>query len=113
VTVLQKACSKIVQNSLGKWPAPRAWFTLEVTSSDNKITAKCLNVSPHYKAPLEYAFYLNVDGVKNEMFWYQDCNVLEIPRPNISEDRLSITGFVREKINPDKKSIVTMRLKKG
>lgn len=106
VDALKDACNTIVKYSLGQML--RSWLSVRAVLYDNKICAACIDVDQGFVDPLEYAFYLNVDGKRECVYWYQDANTIEIDIPkNIAPERITVTGFVREKLEPEKKAMAT------
>ncbi len=104
LALIEKSLKKVIQYKLGRYPENKSYMQANALVSQESIEVIIEKVSANFKGVLEYAFYLLVDGKKHETFWYQEENRIQIVRPeNVDINRLSITCFVREKENINKK----------
>ncbi len=117
--LLENSLSHVIDYNLGRWAIKKQtynnlWLELDVSISENIISADCINISPEFSNDIEYAFYLLIDGKKEEVFWYTDEKSINITLPQeVSSKKVSISGFVREKSNYDKKATRTKALVKN
>lgn len=82
-------------------------FAVTASREGNLVKGRCV-VSPEgdFCGELEYAFYLMVGGQKALVQWYTASPAVSFTVPDdAGEQRLEVMGFVREKLNPEKKMI--------
>jgi len=109
--IVQNCLNKMIDYNLGRWMDNNSYLKLNLNIDGNSIVAGCNEVSASFSNDLEYAFYLLVDGSKEEVFWYSDERTLRIPIPSgIDSSRISVSCFVREKKYPEKKAMTTKSL---
>lgn len=115
VGLLERAMGRLVDCNFGKWPSQKKLSgALDVETSrdeDGSVLATCRVDPAVFSGPLEFAWYLNVNGKRVQTIWYPGADhVRMIPREEDCSDgcRLTVSGFVREKDNPDRKLMKTV-----
>ena len=70
----------------------------------NEVRGQCVVGEEHFSGELEYAFYLMVGGKKALVQWYTpDPKVCFTVPSDTGQQKLELLGFVRERLNPEKK----------
>jgi hypothetical protein len=83
--------------------------SLVVTAVRKKNTVKAIGHvnQTYFSGELEYAFYLLVNGHKVLMQWYTSNPEASFTVPDgVKQQSLEIRGFVRERANPKKKTVI-------
>ena len=115
IDVLESAVGKFIDHNLGKWPIiskPPSVFLNSNINSNGILFAEISYDKNVFKHEVEYAFYINVNGKTVYKQWYQDSPVINYDfAGDITINSISVSGFLRERQNPDKKLMVTVPAK--
>jgi len=109
LNVLEDAVSSFIDARQKKWTRKPSPISLSAVIDGRVLSTEITCDQYAFSRDIEYAFYVNMNGMKIHTQWYSNSNVFTYELDSdIVKQAISVTGFAREKNNQDKKISVTI-----